>query len=187
MTPPAAPGSFIDVTSESLLMHRPQLPRALSLVAALAALAACRPSPTGPRAGLVGAVPPVVRAAGPSTAVAGHPVAITPALWRDFQPVSPADGKPLIVVVRVAATDGATLPPAVTADSVWVILGDQAWSAAVVEEQPRAATGAELTVVARGGPKWAPGSRVDVVLRLRTNGGTPVYVGAPNQAIARTD
>jgi hypothetical protein len=165
-------------------MRRIYLVRGLMLGSGLAA---CHPSPTAPPLGSVSAVPPAVRAADTSAVVSGHPITITPFLWRDFQPIAPTDGRPLVVVVRVAATDGVALAPSVMADSLWVVLGDQAWVAAAVEEQTRPGTGTEFAVVARDGPTWAPGSRVDVVLRLRVGAAAPVYVRAANQVIVRTD
>lgn len=144
----------------------------------------CSDSVTDPA---VGPVRPDLRAAPTAATLAGQSVSIESYLWRDFAPISPPDGKPLIAVVRLNAADGAPLAPGVTADSVWVISEMEAWAARAVQEQPRSSTGAYLEVVARDGPKWGPGVRVDVVVRARDVLGRVVYVRAADQLIHRTD
>jgi S-formylglutathione hydrolase FrmB len=157
-----------------------RLPTYLLLLLAVA----CGGGTTEP---VLGRAPDDFRAAPAAARLAGQSVSIEPFLWRDFQPISPPDGKPLTAVVRVRAAGGATLAAEVTADSLWVISGDQAWAARAVQEQPRSATGAYLEVVARNGPKWGPGVRVDVVVRVRDGGGAVAYVRAADQLIGRTD
>ena len=152
-------------------------------IAVASLLGACR-STTGPVVGPAGAE---VRAAPTRAVVAGQNVRLDAYLWRDFMPASPPDGKPLVVVARVRGDSGATVGTGVTADSLWVIAGEQAWAARATEEQPRGATGAGFEVVARDGPKWGPGTRVDVVVRLRDGAGAVVYVRAADQLILRTD
>ena len=116
----------------------------------------------------------------------GQSVIIEPYLWRDFQPTSPPDGKPLIAVVRVRAS-GTSLSATITADSIWVISESSAWASRAVQEQTRSATGDLLEVIARNGPKWGPGASVDVVVRLRDQTGRVIYVRAADQLIKRTD
>jgi hypothetical protein len=128
-----------------------------------------------------------VRVAPTQALVAGQRLHLDAYVWRDFMPSSPPDGRPLIVVARVRPDSGASVGAAVTADSLWVIADGQAWAARATEEQPRAATGAGFEVVARNGPKWEPGTRVDVVVRLRDGAGQAVYVRAADQLIQRTE
>jgi len=156
---------------------------AVAVVSLLSLLGACR-SATEPAVGPVGAE---VLAAPTRAVVAGQSVHLDTYLWRDFMPVSPPDGKPLIAVARILADSGATVGAAVTADSLWVIADGRAWAARATEEQPRSATGAGFEVVARDGPKWGPGVRVDVVVRLHDGTGGTVYVRAADQLIRRTD
>lgn len=115
--------------------------------------------------------------------LAGQSVSIEPYLWRDFMPTSPPDGKPLIAAVRIRAA-GAALSSTVTADSIWVISESSAWASRAMQEIARSEV---LEVIARNGPKWGPGARVDVVVRLRDQTGRVVYVRAADQLIARTD
>ncbi len=81
--------------------------------------------------------------------------------WRDFQPVAPPDGQPLIVVVKVSPSDMMPLPSDIAIDRVWVLNGKEQWSA-----PPEPAT-TRLESAVRGGPKWGPGIKVDVAVRLK--------------------
>jgi len=118
---------------------------------------------------------------------AGVTLQVDASLWRDFQPISPPDGKPLIAILAVRTIDGTPIPPGLTADSAWIHNGDLVWGAAVVEEQPRGAGASSFQVVARNGPKWGPGIEVDVVIQVRDATGQRALLQAPRQLIARTD
>lgn len=155
-----------------------------ALVGFVVLLGACAAGPTDT---VRGTLPAAVRTATTSAVLSGHTVAIDAYLWRDFQPIAPTDGKPLIATVRARTADGTSLGAGVSADSMWVIAGTEAWAARAVQEQARSATGPYLEVVARDGPKWAPGTHVDVVVRLRDGSGQAVYVRVADQMIARTE
>lgn len=155
--------------------------RTATLALLLGAALGCGADPAGPRP-----LPaPELRAAPLTVTLAGATLALETSLWRDFQPSSPPDGKPLIAVMRVRTAGGSPMPPAVRADAAWVVYGDRVWSAAVAEEYPREASSFE--VVAREGPKWGPGVTVDVVVRLRDAGGATALLRATAQPIHRTD
>ena len=144
----------------------------------------CRNDATGP---VLGPVPATLRTVPSTATLAGQSISIEPYLWRDFMPSSPPNGQPLVAIVRVRAAGGAPLAPAIVADSLWVVMGDRVWAARAVQEQPRSATGAYLEVIARNGPKWGPGVRVDVIARIRDAAGNVVHVRAADQLIGRTD
>ena len=107
--------------------------------------------------------------------------------WRDFQPISPSDGKPLIVVVRIKRVDGKVVPSTLKADALWVVNGELAWAASVREEQPRGSDSSFFEAVARNGPRWGPGVAVDVVVRLHGVSGQRALVQVRGQVIQRTD
>lgn len=111
-----------------------------------------------------------------SAIVAGRPFQLSASLWRDFMPVSPPNGQPLAVVIRLP--DQLTT---VRVERIWVIFGDEVWSAAA-EQVP-----GTQDWVAREGPKWGPGVRVDVVARLRDGSDREILVRAPDRMIQRTD
>jgi hypothetical protein len=94
-------------------------------------------------------------------------------LWRDFMPVSPPGGRPLIASLMLTSEDGNAFPRSIDADHIWAFNGDQTWDASSVElrRAPEAGTPSNgMEIVAREGPKWDPGTRVDVVLRVRSGG-----------------
>ena len=110
---------------------------------------------------------------------------LTTSLWRDFMPISPPDGKPLIAVMQIRTDDGSPVPAGIAADPSWGIYGDEVWSS-FVEPRPRSETGPIYEVVARNGPKWGPGVSVDVVVRLRDAEGRVVLLRAEKQPITAT-
>jgi hypothetical protein len=117
----------------------------------------------------------------------GREYTLTANAWRDFQPVAPPDGQPLIVVVKVAAADTQPMPGDLAIDRVWVVNGKSRWA---VEPEPASLRGVttptHLETAVRGGPKWGPGIKVDVVARLR-QGKKTFLVRAAGVEIKRTD
>jgi hypothetical protein len=162
------------------------LTSSIRAAALLLALAACEREPTTTN-GIVG-VPPNVRTAPTTVTLGGKALTLETHLWRDFMPVAPPDGQPLIAVLRVRATgEGASVPANVQVDSAWVVLGEQAWASRPVQEQQRTATTPYLEVVSRNGPKWGPGVNVDVTVRLRDGAGNTALLRAAGRPIQRTD
>jgi hypothetical protein len=121
------------------------------------------------------AVPKTVTVAGATARVAAY-------LNRDFMPICPPDGHPLVAIVRVFA-EPAVLPPTVRADRIVVVYGDEVWVAPLVEEHPEFRDESVFEVIARQGPKWDAGESVDVVVQLRDGAGKEYLVGAPSQLI----
>lgn len=163
-------------------MSRPSLVFACALVP-LAALAGCgADGPTAP-----GSIPVSELSAAPTTVVvAGKTLTLGSELWRDFQPISPPDGKPLIGALQVTASDGSAVPEGVRADAVWLVMGTEVWLGTPREERPRTETAPVYELVARDGPKWGPGVNVDVVIRLRDGTNRDVLLRAANQPIRGT-
>ena len=128
-----------------------------------------------------------LQAAPASVIVGRQTLVLVPSLWRDFQPVSPPDGKPLVAVLRVQATDGAALAATFHVDGAWVINGAEVWTASVGEEKLASPNPVYYEVVARDGPKWGPNVSVDVVVRIRESSGSSQLLRAAAQLIRRTD
>jgi hypothetical protein len=156
------------------------MPR-LTIVLAFALWGCGSASPTTP-------TPPASElATAPTTVlVAGKSLTLQTSLWRDFMPISPPDGKPLGVVLRVRTEDASEVPSAVRADMVWVLNGGESWSSVPREERTRSETSPLYELVARDGPKWGPGITVDVVVRLRDGSGRAFLLRAPKQDILGT-
>ena len=106
-------------------------------------------------------------------------------LWRDFMPISPPDGKPLIAVVKVIPNDSLKFPSNIDADRLWVINGQEVWSTSLSQDVTQDET--RLEKIARTGPKWGPGIQVDVIIRLVVNQQNTYLLRASNQTIHRTD
>jgi len=111
----------------------------------------------------------------------GRKYTLTANAWRDFQPIAPPDGQPLVVVARVVRPLLQAEPnlDAASIDRIWVLSGKKQWSA-----KPENPSMFEAAV--RGGPKWGPGIKVDVVARLK-QGKQTWLVRAAGVEIKRTD
>jgi len=108
-------------------------------------------------------------------------------MWRDFQPVSPPGGKPLIAIIRVTAVDSLSVPTEIDATRLWVIKEGKKWESAFTSEDRGYVPDHKLEKVARNGPKWGPGIHVDVVVRVidRRDGGE-YLLHASGQYIGKT-
>lgn len=119
--------------------------------------------------------------------LAGRRLVLQTYLWRDFMPISPPDGMPLVAVVRVVDTDSTSIPPGLSAERLWVINDGRTWATAFSDEPMVPTPGYVLQRIARDGPKWGPGIRVAVVVGLRIGSGDLHLLRAADQWIARTD
>ena len=108
-------------------------------------------------------------------------------LWRDYMPISPPHGKPLIASIRITANDSQNFPNNVNADKLWVIKNSgEIWETAFTYEQPTPLHNYQLEKIAREGPKWEPNTQVDVVVRVTCEGNT-YLLRATNQTINQTE
>ena len=121
-----------------------------------------------------------------SITVAGQTLLLETELWRDFQPSSPPNGRPLIAFLRVRPADGGRLTASFLIDALWVANGAETWATAV-EEGHISPGSAWYEGFARDGPKWNPGVRVDVVVRIREPSGATQLLRAANQLIQRSE
>ncbi len=110
-------------------------------------------------------------------------------LWRDFMPVSPPDGHPLIAVATVNEIDSLEIPDSFNIEMMWIIYGKKAWEISNPERvygyhvQPY-----QIEVYANGGPKWGPRIHVTVVVQLVNGDDDEIYLlKTTNQYIGRTD
>ncbi len=87
-------------------------------------------------------------------------------MWRDFQPVSPPDGKPLIAIAWITAVDSLAIPATLDATRLWVIKDHEVWETAFYDEDRSYVPDYKLEKIAREGPKWGPNITVDVVVRV---------------------
>ena len=127
--------------------------------------------------------------AAPTTVtVDGFSVVLQTSLWRDFMPVSPPDGKPLVAILRPMRSETTMSPAGVRIEEAWVLFGEETWNPTITEER-FASPPAQMhyEAVARDGPKWGPGVSVTVVVSIRDAAGNTQLLRAANQPIGRTD
>ncbi len=120
--------------------------------------------------------------------VEGRRLYLSTYMWRDFQPVSPPDGKPLIAIIYVTATDTAQLP-GISTDAVWIVYNNQVWKSWFTNEPtpPGETKPNRIVRIAREGPLWGPHIHVDVIVRVIDARGNSQLLHAPDQWIGRTD
>jgi hypothetical protein len=104
-------------------------------------------------------------------------------LWRDFMPISPPDGRPLVAVIRVKALGETAISSKIDATRLWVVKGKEIWETEFTNEE-RPTIGDTLEKIGRDGPKWEPGISVDVVVRIiDLKSGKSYLLKASNQDI----
>jgi hypothetical protein len=126
-------------------------------------------------------------AASSSVVINGQELTLVASIWRDFMPVSPPDGKPLVAVLRVQAPGGVRISSTFHVDAAWLVNGGEVWATGVADERLETQSPMYYEVVARDGPKWAPGASVDVVVRIRESSGASHLLRVAGQRIQRSD
>ena len=137
--------------------------------------------------GPVDMTPEKLRSAPESVTIEGRELALRTYMWRDFMPISPPGGHPLIAVFWIYSVDSTALPTGLTADAAWVVNGDRVWDTFFESEGTPQPKPYELERIARDGPNWGPHIEVDAVVRIRESDGTTHLLRAASQSIHRTD
>jgi hypothetical protein len=108
-------------------------------------------------------------------------------LYRDFMPISPPDGKPLISVNCIMSSDSSAIPDNIKMLQQYVISGDSVWVADYQIETP-STLGYKNIRISNNGPKWGPGIKVDVIAKITDiNTGHDYYLKQEDVLIFRTD
>jgi hypothetical protein len=118
--------------------------------------------------------------------IEGEKIILNTYLWRDFMPVSPPDGKPLIALLMIESVDSSDISGFINPEAVYVVNGNEVWSSFFEDEIPPDNSPFRLTRIARDGPKWGPGIFVDVIVLLNV-GRDKKLLRASDQYINRTD
>ena len=108
-------------------------------------------------------------------------------LWRDFQPIAPSDGKPMIGVFSVETDDRSPLPAGLTITRAWVLKGSLAWTPELETNPDFEYESWQRVVEGRNGPKWGPAIRVEVIVEIRLADGQRRLLRQANVLIERTD
>jgi len=141
---------------------------------------------------LAPAMPPPVsidllRAASDTVTLNGYPTVVGLNLWRNFMPVSPPDGRPLVAVATFYPISESDYSRDVSAAYVWVVKGNDVWQAGMKKEDPAHYPHNEVVTIADGGPKWDPGIQVDVIVGLMIEDRGLQLVRQTGITIVRTD
>jgi hypothetical protein len=104
-------------------------------------------------------------------------------LARNFQPISPPGGGPLMASIYVTATDSLKFPSNINADRIWVVNGSKVWESNFEGSDPPHSI-YQLAKGAHNGPKWGPDIYVDVVVRLIGSDGQKHLLKASHQWIS---
>ena len=119
--------------------------------------------------------------------ISSYNFTLSASLWRDFQPISPPDGKPLILVAEIIESNSMAIPSNIKVDAFWVINGDQVWSG-ILSKEERATTPLHTRqIIIRDGPKWETGNYVDLVIRLLDDEENTYWLKEENLLIERTE
>jgi hypothetical protein len=116
----------------------------------------------------------------------GASYVLDPYLWRDFMPMSPPDGRPMNAVVRLTRCDSTAVADSLALDHLWVVASDATWSTGFLEDGQMGLPPYQIGRVASCGPKWDPGSIVDVIARVRLGSSGVSYVGRRQVPIDET-
>lgn len=108
-------------------------------------------------------------------------------LWRDFQPIAPPDGQPMVGIFSVETDDRSPLPDGVTIARVWVLKGSLAWAPEIRINPDLEYPSWQRVVEGRNGPKWGPAINVEVIVEIRDSDGKRRLLRQANVPIQRTD
>lgn len=134
-------------------------------------------------------IPIEILLSAPDTLLIGNQsIVLSTSLWRDFQPISPPGGKPLVAIVYIETVDSSTISPSITAEAIYIVNNGQVWKSSLSAEESSSTELRPYRIVriARDGPKWGPGIYVDVIVSLG-EANNNFLLRASEQYIARTD
>ncbi len=115
-----------------------------------------------------------------------HDYFLDAVLWRDFMPVSPPDGKPLASVNWLIRSDSTSIPEEIIMTRQYVILNDSIWIADYENGSPTPSY--KIEKVSRNGPKWGPGTFVEIISEINNTKTNRVYFLKLDKVyIGRTD
>jgi len=110
-------------------------------------------------------------------------------LQRDFGPICPPDGQPLVALVKVKAPGETAISSKIDATRLWLVKGVEIWETELTDlTRPEYSTiGDTLEKIGRDGPKWEPEITVDVVVKIiDLESGESYLLKASNQYIHMT-
>jgi hypothetical protein len=86
-------------------------------------------------------------------------------LWRDFMPICPPNGHPLISINRLISVDSSAIPNNIKLIKQYVVYEDLVWISQY-ENETHTIPDYILEGVSRNGPKWGPDVIVEVITKI---------------------
>ncbi len=109
-------------------------------------------------------------------------------LWRDFMPISPPDGKPMISINWLIEVDSIEIPDNIDLIKQYVIYNDSIWISEYENESGPTQPEYKIEKISREGPKWGPKIYVDVISKVRdSDTNNDYYIRIKNVYVVRTD
>ena len=109
-------------------------------------------------------IEPCIFTASEEVNVGGITYSLETYMYRDFMPISPPDGRPLIVIIRVHALGVNDFPLSTIIERLWLIDGSNIISTLPTEKY--SVDGNTFRMAFLNGPKWGPDIFVDVIVKL---------------------
>ena len=124
----------------------------------------------------------------PDTLVIGEQqMVLTSSIWRDFMPISPPDGKPMIGVFYLTSVDESPLPADLRMRAAWIAKEDAVWASYMSDEPPPDDVPPyRLNGVVRGGPKWHPGIDLFGVVQITDSVGRVYLIRSAQTTLGAT-
>lgn len=116
--------------------------------------------------------------------IEGHAYTLGSYLWRDFMP-GKSDSR-MIALVRITEKSSKKVLSVLDANHLWVINGTEVWSTSFSSESRPAVSTYQFEKIARDGPEWKTGIKVDVVVQLIDGEGREYLLKASRQEIRAT-
>lgn len=107
--------------------------------------------------------------------------------YRDFMPGPSEQERGMIAITGICRSDSLELPQSLHLERVWIFYGHERWFTELSEERPDYRGNFCRQAVARGGPKWEPGSMVDVVIGFSIGDSGVYLIRTATTKVERTE
>ena len=110
-------------------------------------------------------------------------------LWRDFMPVSPKNGRPMVSINWLISTDSVDIPDNIKMVKQYVFYDELIWEVNYVNEVSAPSLPKyKMERISRNGPKWGPKIYVDVISQIYdSNTNKNYYIERKEVYVERTD
>lgn len=109
-------------------------------------------------------------------------------IWRDFQPISPLNGKPMFSINWLINIDSVKIPDNLDLIKQFVINKDSIWISDYKNDTRPIQPLYKIEKYSNSGPKWGPNIYVDVIAQIYDSQTDKVYfLKCKNKFVSRTD